>query len=615
MSEMTWTLARIEKPPVGLARKHALRSSVLSGVSSVAYAVALGEKMSVFVPNYHVQRIARLVALLTFLVFLAVGKPALAVTRYADEGMAKAACEEDRAVTLTVKPNALLNSPGRDCSVKDPDWNYFGCFYFYGFESWQCGNVGPNNPTYDWQYSFPRGSTCSVRPSVTSLMPSDGAPQCKDGCEYSFSPNGDGMAIAAPTGNTCTPITKFDPGKNNECCGPTGPLTVGNPINAFVGNKTEVAVDFADPAGHLGLTRHYVSKEIPLNRGTVLGTRWRHNFQLAVVADYGHYRLKRTSGNYYAFRAVGANSWSPDSDVAERLSPIMSGSQVVGWRVTRPDTAAEIYAADGRLTSIEYADGDVVQVFYNASGQIDRVADRSQRSLVFAYSSGLLDSVTLPDGSVRRYSFDAYQNLATVTYQPSQGAPTLGSVQYLYEDANDTKLLTGITDESGQRYATWQYDLQGRAVSSRHGMDADWVLVSYGLNGSTVTGSLGESVALGYQVGFGRAKLNSAQKLCPNCSGASFQSRSYDGNGYTDQSTGFDGVTTNYDFDARGLLFQRIDAANDASAKRTTQTDWHATLAVPLERRTYDAAGALVRKEVWTYNSRGQVVTHAVNEL
>jgi RHS repeat-associated protein len=84
----------------------------------------------------------------------------------------------------------------------------------------------------------------------------------------------------------------------------------------------------------------------------------------------------------------------------------------------------------------------------------------------------------------------------------------------------------------------------------------------------------------------------------------------YDANGRTDLATDADNTVTDYDYDSRGLLTQRIDAKNDTTGrKRTIQTDWHATFAVPTERRLYDANDALVAKTDWTYNSRGQVLT------
>ena len=51
----------------------------------------------------------------------------------------------------------------------------------------------------------------------------------------------------------------------------------------------------------------------------------------------------------------------------------------------------------------------------------------------------------------------------TVTYATSPATHQT----YLYENANYPYALTGITDENGNRYATWGYDANGRGILSR----------------------------------------------------------------------------------------------------------------------------------------------------
>ncbi|RMH88092.1 hypothetical protein EBB59_12010, partial [Lysobacter pythonis] len=56
-------------------------------------------------------------------------------------------------------------------------------------------------------------------------------------------------------------------------------------------------------------------------------------------------------------------------------------------------------------------------------------------------------------------------------------------------------------------------------------------------------------------------------------------------------------MQTRYTY-AFGRLTEVIEAANDTTGdKRTTQTDWHATLNVPVARRVLDAAGQWVSQE------------------
>ena len=85
-------------------------------------------------------------------------------------------------------------------------------------------------------------------------------------------------------------------------------------------------------------------------------------------------------------------------------------------------------------------------------------------------TTGANNIATVTDhlGNTVSYTYDAANNLATVTY------PGGGSKTYLYNEqaytanTNLPNAMTGITDENGTRFATYQYDSQGRAVSTEH---------------------------------------------------------------------------------------------------------------------------------------------------
>lgn len=448
-------------------------------------------------------------------------------------------------------------------------------------------------------------NTCSARSALDlsgggTLFPT-GQTQCTAGCEYVYLPSSSGGVLAQPTGNVCK-APPFDPGKNNQCDATTGPTQVGNPINMFTGTKTEIASDYSDPQGHLSFSRLYSST--PATAGTTLGPRWRHNYQSEIVSNgsAGGQRLNRPSGNSYVFKTSGTPSF--DADVAERVA---SDSATGGWKVSTPDNRTE-YFASGRLNKIEYPDGDVLSLAYDTSNKLTRVSDRKGRALSLAYSGALLTSVSLPDGTSISYAYDAKQRLVTTSYANADGSSSQAK-QYLYENGQFPLLLTGIMDESNQRFATWTYDLQGRGTSSHHGASSDQVTIAYGTDRSWMTNALGETAEFGYQLQLGRAKLASSDKLCATCGSQSVEARTYDANGYPDKVTEFGGSITDYDYNARGLIVQKIESSNLAATKRVEQTDWHAQLALPTERRVYDAAGAQVGKQNWTYNSRGQVLT------
>ncbi|MGH8106307.1 MAG: type IV secretion protein Rhs, partial [Arenimonas sp.] len=139
------------------------------------------------------------------------------------------------------------------------------------------------------------------------------------------------------------------------------------------------------------------------------------------------------------------------------------------------------------------------------------------------------------------------------------------------------------------------------------GSGVDKVSFVYNADGSSVvTSPLGQARTYNFTVINGSKKMTSMSAACPAC-GTNFAARVYDTNGKTDVETDFAGTTTDTDYNARGLLTQKIESANKAATKRTTQTDWHATFNVPTERRILNATGVLEAKTKYAYNARGQV--------
>ena len=121
----------------------------------------------------------------------------------------------------------------------------------------------------------------------------------------------------------------------------------------------------------------------------------------------------------------------------------------------------EKYTTAGRLVSKTNRNGRVTQLSYSdEQSLLETVTSPFGRTLSFIYDGDrLLQSVTGPDGTVS-YQYDANQNLSVITY------PDTTQRQYHYEDVDFIHHLTGITDENGNRYSTYAYDTQGRAVLS-----------------------------------------------------------------------------------------------------------------------------------------------------
>jgi len=411
------------------------------------------------------------------------------------------------------------------------------------------------------------------------------------------------------TGSSC-PAPRIDPAKNLECdtC-----VAVGNPIHMLTGAKIEKAADFQASNSPLAWRRFYASVAVISDEKQVMGQNWRHGYAhrllIADTSTTGTVVINRPSGNQYLFTRDGMGAWVTDADVQYKLSPVLESGVRVGWLVKAPDNSEERYNLSGQLVAITYPDASAVSLVYSG-GRLSKVQDQQGRTLELTYVGDLLDSVRLPDGKQVKYGYDAQQRLTSVGFQNNDGAtPQYDSVTYQYDNASFPNALTGRADEAGGQFASWTYDTSGKAIRSAHAGGVEEVLVSYSSSGATVTNSLGETATHTGQVQLGRAKLTGSGKACVGCGGG-FQSRTYDANGYPNQQVDFRNAVTDFDYNARGLVQQRIDAATDtAGRKRTAQTDWHSSFNVPTERRAYDSTGALVGKQTWTYNPRGQAQT------
>jgi YD repeat-containing protein len=465
----------------------------------------------------------------------------------------------------------------------------------------------------------------------------------------------------APPGNEirCT-RNGPDPDKNRTCilCA----ASAGNPINIGFASKFERTSDLsANGVSGLSFNHSYNSRFTPNDRNSLdmsLGRLRPHPFgqRISVAATVWittSWAL-RPDGNRYAFNLSGGQ-YLPEQDIVLRLVEVNNGQGIrTGWTLTDADDSVEYYDATGRLQSITSRTGVVQTMAYNGSGQLTTVTDSFGRTLTFTYyasnaATGANNIATVTDhfGNVVSYAYDTANNLSTVTY-PGGGVKTyLYNEQAYTANTNLPNALTGITDENGVRFATYQYDTLGRAISTEHA----GAVQKYQLNyvspyaQTIVTDPLGTARSYNFQTILGVVKTTGVDQPCPTCGNGNVQATSYDANGNIASRTDFNGVQTTYTYDlTRNLETSRTEAVGTPSA-RTIGTTWHATYRLPLTitepaaaasvggtagtrftQFTYDASGNLLQKDVsapkndgsgtnetrswkWTYNTLGQVLT------
>ncbi|MCQ8106444.1 hypothetical protein NP590_20265, partial [Methylomonas sp. SURF-2] len=309
-----------------------------------------------------------------------------------------------------------------------------------------------------------------------------------------------------------------------------------------------------------------------------------------------------------------------------------------GFTLADRQGSKERYDNNGRIQFRKTPDGRVTSYGYDSNQRLITVTGPFGHSLQLTYdTANRISSVTYPDGLSSNYQYDNLGNLSRVTYQDNSAR------YYHYENTSFPHALTGITDENGNRYATWSYDSQGRANLSKHAGDAEQIDLTYNGDGTTdAKDSFNTVKHFTFQnVQNVRKATGINQTTTDGISIA--RSQSYDANGNLASRTDFNGNLSCYAYDlSRNLETVRVEglaagstcpadlaAYTPSGSQRKVTTQWHADYRLPSQidqanqRSTfgYDANGNLLSKTltdtasqqsrtwVYTYNALGQVLT------
>ncbi len=271
----------------------------------------------------------------------------------------------------------------------------------------------------------------------------------------------------------------WDPVDHVEFCVVTGTLAkkdktigkqcgIGNPCDPATGNKIQVETDFRGPG--LTFTRYYNSQIQEGRTRPALGARWRHNFERYLVVEgvslVSVARARRPNGQLIEFTQLSGGAWIPDADLTETFTDTANG-----YTLTQADGTEERYDPSGRLTAIVQSNGQSETYQYDTEGRLSQVTGPFGHALGFGYNTEhFLETVTLPDNTTLTYQYDIDNNLKEVIYPDETPGDNTDNPKriYHYEDPNFPDFLTGITDENGDRFATFAYDANGRAQSTEH---------------------------------------------------------------------------------------------------------------------------------------------------
>lgn len=428
----------------------------------------------------------------------------------------------------------------------------------------------------------------------------------------------------------------------------------GNPIDIAVGTKYQREVDMTRHATLLQMQRVYQSGPIGTLFTRPFSDGWQHGFGQRIAASATTAQAIRPDGRVVQFAWSGAQ-WLSWPDETTRLSEQqdMHGHRT-GWLLTLPSNESEVYDAAGRILHLHRSDGRRLAFIYTdgtllppsgaqvldaagvpaspprpvPAGTLLRVAEEFGRVVEFGYdTSNRLVQVVDVGGAKLHYLYDSENRLAEVLYPDSTPGSDADNPRrrYHYEHPNYPAYLTGITDENGVRYATFDYTPSGQVVGTRHVAGSTPVnnyTVSYapwGTAGTTSTTSrtiidpLGTQTTQYYQVIVGKARLTSQDQPGGAGCGPASSSITYDSNANVASRTDFNGTKTCYANDlSRNLETKRVDglasgadcAASLASppigaAVRVVSTAWHP------DWRLETGRAEPGRITTWVYNGHG----------
>ncbi|MCC5809174.1 MAG: RHS repeat protein [Ectothiorhodospiraceae bacterium] len=312
-------------------------------------------------------------------------------------------------------------------------------------------------------------------------------------------------------------------------------------------------------------------------------------------------QLTRPNGSTVVFHRTGGQ-WQPISLGAVELEKTENG-----WRFTDHRGHSERYSSEGRLLAIE-APGRLPKLLsYDSEDRSLRsVLDPFGRGLHFEHQNGILYRVDSPSGTFH-YGYDSQGRLDQVTGSD-------GTVRhYHYENPEYPSALTGITDENGNRFATWEYDDQGRAILSEHAGGASRTEFAYSDDSTTVTNPLGRQTTYRFQSIRGTRRVAQVEGHASTHCAAANREYAYTDEGWLQSRTDWEGNTTTFSYNSRGLETYRVEAAG-TSAERVIQTDWHPDFRLParvteperLLEYGYDAEGKRTSRTV-TGRTTGEV--------
>lgn len=396
-----------------------------------------------------------------------------------------------------------------------------------------------------------------------------------------------------------------DKGDDEEC-------KEGNPVLVSTGTKIEHEIDFEGFWQNAFSFERFYDSSVSLNYG--FGAGWSslasHRLTSAPAGGFLNVRISNEEGKTLNFSmpytpppglipdpnppalTPETNPVTVTNSGANRLHYFSSNGH---WTLYHENGNVHFYDHLGRLTRIEVAaSGPRLNFFYNHL-QLVRVEQAGGRSLHLEWTGQRITKMTDPNGGVYNYTYNQNNMLTLVRY------PDGVTRTYHYEDSRRNHVLTGISINN-IRYSWFTYDIDGRAITSRHANDIDKHLFTYDALSTSVTNPLGHTTRYFY-TDANKTRLNRIESDgTPYCQ-AGIQRREYNSLGQISATTDWAGNRTQRSYQNGLLTSLRVGVGS--GSELTTSYEYNLSMRLPT-RITYPS-GTIER---FTYDSRRNITSH-----
>ena len=414
----------------------------------------------------------------------------------------------------------------------------------------------------------------------------------------------DGSQVDPVTG-ICNPVDPEDKAAKDDgdCTNNTD-----NPCNVATGNKHKSQTDVS--GNTLSFTRSYNSRNL-VDLG--LGKGWRSGYQKRLIVSGDSLTLASGTGRGEPWTKTGG-IWSGDAD-----SDFIITEDASGFTVTKQNDDVEQYDTSGNLVSETDAQGNTTSYAYDVDNQLITVTNQYGHTLSFTYdANNHLETVTDASGDVYAYEYDANDNLTTVTFPDTTPGDSNDNPRkiYHYENIDFPNHLTGITDENGDRYQSYAYDVAGWAIQSEKALTSnavgqERVDLSFDEpnNQTMVTDAIGTQELWTFQENLGAHQLLSKINQTDNKG----ITKTYDANNNVLSETDAEGRVTTYTYNATNQKTSMTEASGTPEARTTTYEYVNADIDLITKVSKPSVHTGSIKDTITTYDANLNVTSVTIN--